>query len=188
MVSHVSLAGIAAFTVSSVLVVACAGVADLDVKYTGAGADGGPTTANTSSSSSSSSSGSLRNDAGVPIAIYQDAGGIVDPSTLGQPGAACPCDETQGAGCCAGPSGSTCVAEKTACQGAFLRCFGPDVEGSVCCAHRTGGVIETALAGDCSTGASIVCTVDAECPNGVCTIGTCGNVTIGTCDGTPVCP
>lgn len=168
---------------------ACAGVADLDVKYK---SDAG--------SSPAGSSGTLGpgvvvvTDGGQPVLVtpIKDAASIVDPQTLGQAGGACPCDSTQGLACCSSKSGATCALDQSACNvqdGAFLRCFGPDVEGSQCCLHRNGSFSESALAGTCAEGTTILCQFDTECPNGKCTLGTCpGGVSVGTCDGTAVCP
>jgi hypothetical protein len=166
---------------------ACAGVADLDVNYKElATADGGLPEA---------SAPAVDATAAAPrplLSPIRDGGNPADPSTLGQPGGACPCDESQGLACCATANGASCSSDQVSCEaknGAFLRCSGPDFEGSFCCLHRHGGSSETALAATCQDGTSIVCTYDTDCPNGKCTLGSCpGGVTIGTCDGTPVCP
>ena len=165
---------------------ACAGVADLDVKYKeGAAADGG--------SSPEASAPAVDAAATRPLlSPIRDSGNPIDPTTLGSLGGRCPCDETQGLACCSTSNGASCSLDQASCDaqnGAFLRCAGPDVEGSFCCLHRHGSTSETALAARCQDGTSIVCTYDTDCPNGKCTLGSCpGGVTIGTCDGTPVCP
>ena len=163
------------------LLAACAGVADLDVNYTG-----GATTT-TEDGGGTVTPGADASDA-PPFVAHGDAG---DTSELGQQGSACPCDSSQGLACCVSAGGATCTTDQAGCQaqtGAFLRCFGPDPEGSFCCAHHETGAVQTALAAECRPGTSIVCTIDTDCPNGKCTIGSCGGARIGTCDGTPVCP
>ena len=160
--------------------VACAGIADLDVKYTGVdGAtptptgDGGPTPADAAASI-------------ITIDPPRRTTPSPDPLTQGQDGAGCPCDETQGLGCCAAAGGAFCTADIKACKAPLLRCNGPDLEGSFCCLHRGESGEEAALAATCT--GTIVCTVDSDCPNQKCTIGSCNGVNVGTCDGTPVCP
>lgn len=172
------------------MLAACAGVADLDVKYKEtAPADGG-------GSSSPEASTPVVEDAATPtpplLSPIRDSGSPVDTTTLGKLGGACPCDEPQGLACCSTANGASCSSDQASCDaqhGAFLRCSGPDFEGSFCCLHRRGSSSETALAARCEDGTSIVCTFDTDCPNGKCALGSCpGGVTIGTCDGTPVCP
>jgi hypothetical protein len=166
---------------------ACAGVADLDVKYKDTGvADGGDSSVGTTSPPVDAATRPL---IAPPL---RDAASSVDTTTLGQAAGACPCDAPQGLACCSTANGASCSADQASCDaqnGAFLRCAGPDFEGSYCCLHRHGASSETALAAACEEGFPIVCTFDTDCPNGKCTLGSCpGGVTIGTCDGTPVCP
>lgn len=178
-----------AISISVAALAACAGVADLDVKYTGDGGVGP-----SSSGTFAPGPGVVVTDGGQRVLItpIKDAASLVDPQTLGQAGAACPCDSTQGLACCSTTSGAKCTLDQTSCNvqnGAFLRCSGPDIEGSQCCLHRSGSFSESALAGTCAEGTTILCQFDTECPNGKCTIGTCpGGVSVGTCDGTAVCP
>lgn len=169
----------------ALILAACANVADLEVTYVpDAGADGGPTTPADGGSA----------DASAPPAAppVRRAAGTIDSTTLGQPGAPCPCEEAQGLACCSSASGASCTSDEGACaaqRGAYLRCFGPDEEGSFCCLHRYATYSVAALAATCSAGSAIVCTLDSDCPGGKCTLGSCpGGVSVGTCDGTPVCP
>lgn len=168
--------------------VACASVADLEVKYSAATSeDAGPTI-----------------DGVAPPS--GDSGGlaIVTPKKEAPPAratggdpilTACACNpEVDGANfCCATAAGPICTDDQSACEaqsGTFLRCTGPNNEGEPCCLslHPTGA--ETALAASCAEGHPTVCSTDRDCPNeGKCTLGTCpGNISVGTCDGTPVCP
>jgi hypothetical protein len=179
-------------SVALVALAACAGVADLDVKYK----DVGTPDAGRPSSSGTLAPGAnvITVDGGEQVIVtpVKDAASIVDPETLGQAGGVCPCDETQGLACCSSSNGAVCTTDQTACNtksGVFLRCFGPDLDGAQCCLRRHATTAESGLAGLCGEGTSIVCTFDSDCPNGKCTIGTCpGGVSVGTCDGTPVCP
>lgn len=170
---------------------ACAGVADLDVKYQAeAPADGGRPLAPSSTPDAALARTPVAPPANKAPAEF-DAG---DPNTMQAERSPCPCDESQGFGCCIADGAATCVSAGATCgsgKGAsFFRCAGPDVEGSVCCLRRFEGLTEAALTATCDApGASVVCSIDADCPNGgKCTLATCGGLSIGTCDGTPVCP
>jgi hypothetical protein len=110
----------------------------------------------------------------------------------------CPCDPTQGIGCCL-PSAAKpfCTATTEACtdsKGTFLKCVGPDpTTESVCCWHGTGPGAVTALAGACTSG-PVACTTDTDCAGSgetKCALASCfgGTIVIGACGSVaPACP
>ena len=164
--------------------VACAGVADLDVKYSPDA--GGPST-------SSLGDASLAPDAAPshfdqPIAVSTPT-----PIITTCPGSAPDggCDTTAGLGCCLS-GGASCMSQAdyaTSCPsgGVFVGCFQPTVDAE-CCWHEINGS-RVALAGTiCSEG--YACLADSDCPDGTgkCAMTTCHGVTIGQCGGAPACP
>jgi hypothetical protein len=144
------------------------------VKYTDAGADAG-----------------LIDGAIAPDAA-DDAAPSVDPPR-GNDLEGCPCDQSQGLACCISKEGpSFCTTDQDGCkaeQGAFLRCFGPDLTTeSVCCWHGSGAGASTALAAVCDDGPQ-ACTTSAHCAGGVeCQLTECRGIKVGACGQTPVCP
>ena len=107
----------------------------------------------------------------------------------------CPCDESQGLGCCM-PAGDKafCTTDVEVCNaahGTFLKCQGPDPSTeSVCCWRpdaKEGSL--TALASACDGGVE-ACRGNGDCPAGKpCMMVTCakGAITIGACGVMPEC-
>jgi hypothetical protein len=152
---------------------ACESAINLDVTYTDA----------------SASEGSVESEGGE--------GGT--PLTAPKTFTACPCDETQGLGCCIPKDGNTppfCTTDTAYCtslQGEHLKCGRPDpLTESVCCwtfptpKSAVGAV--TALASACDAGPSATaCSADSDCAGTgkKCNTVSCGPVTIGQCADTP---
>jgi hypothetical protein len=115
-------------------------------------------------------------------------------------GAPCPCDPTQGLGCCLPKAGATpyCAPNDGTCEGAsgiFLGCTkGDPGTDSVCCwsSDPDGGATPNiaALASQCGARAQS-CLADGDCTGGAkCHVSTCEGISLGVCgDGVaPVCP
>ncbi len=113
---------------------------------------------------------------------------------------ACPCDETQGFGCCVTTNGpSFCTLDANQCtqeKGVFMKCFRPSVVmESVCCWHGSGVGAVVAYAGICDGGPA-ACVDDDDCrgaaSGATCLHRPCGGQEIGQCGAPggepPVCP
>jgi hypothetical protein len=126
--------------------------------------------------------------------VYADAAGASDAGTAdvtpGDELEGCPCDESQGLGCCLVMNGVPyCTLDQTACaseKGLLLKCFHGDPRSeSVCCWNASG----TRLAAGCDGGAP-ACVTAADCPSGTgCATSVCNGIVIGACSATkPACP
>jgi hypothetical protein len=141
-------------------------------------------------------SAALQGDASVDgeAADAGDSGAIpvITPTLAG-----CPCDTTEGLGCCMPATGNPfCTPDTSVCagaQGTQLRCVRPDpLSESTCCWHGTGAGAQTALASACDGGPT-ACSSDSDCAGTgqKCAMASCfkGTIAIGAC-GTvaPTCP
>lgn len=179
--------GVVAASISALA--ACAGVADLEVKYN---PDGGTAT---TQNNPNGPDATLAPDASpVHVEAPSDAGAPVTPPAIISTCGAGPdggCDISQGFGCCLS-GGATCMSQAdyaTACpsQATFVGCFQPSADAE-CCWHTINGS-RVALAGSiCSEG--YACLVDNDCPEGTgsCQTASCHGVTIGQCGVAPTCP
>ncbi len=164
----------------------CESIADLNVRYTDAGAAEGASDAADGANADAA-------DADRPPPID---GGPVD--SLGK----CPCDTTAGIGCCipAGGAAPYCIssfhaASCTSAAGMFVACTEFDaVNDSFCCWHDgTGAGSETAYAAACNAG-PMACRKSSDCSAGAtCTTVSCGGATdaftVGVCRAAgPTCP
>lgn len=173
-----------AFATVAGLVVACQGVADLDVKYTPE-----PITTN----DGGLEAGVLGEGDAAPPRFTTTLAAAV-PSILencrGGP-AGIDCDSAAGLGCCLS-GGAVCLSNAdyaTACAtgGVFVGCRQPTTD-SLCCWSKRGGLTTALLAGVCHDG--YACLDDSDCPvgQGTCSKITCHGVPIGQCGGPPTCP
>ena len=160
----------------------CESATNLDVSYgdasAGLGADGAATTDGTAPGD-----GMSAGDGSTPLM----------PIVTG-----CPCDPTQGIGCCL-PSADKpfCTSTTETCTnaaGTLLKCVGPDPSSeSQCCWHGSGPGAVTALAAECKSG-PVACTVDTDCAGSgetKCALASCfgGSIVIGACGSVaPKCP
>lgn len=156
---------------------ACESTANLDVTYDDAG--------------TVLESGAIPDGGPPPDAA--DAGIVVAQGISG-----CPCDPTQGLGCCMPASGAPfCTGDTAVCaskMGTHLRCVRPDPSTeSACCWHGTGSGAVTALAAVCDGGPT-ACTADTDCAGTgetKCAMAVCfgGTIAIGACGSVPpTCP
>jgi hypothetical protein len=134
---------------------------------------------------------------------YRDAASdakIVDAASLdagegGQPLEGCPCDETQGLGCCVPKVGTPyCTTDRSMCdgdKGLLLSCLRANASTeSACCWHQGigGEGATTAYAALCDGGAP-ACVFDSDCTGTTCATTTCAGVTLGACGAVaPACP
>jgi len=115
---------------------------------------------------------------------------------------ACPCDESQGFGCCVTSNGpSFCTLDSNQCgheKGVFMKCFRPSaVAESACCWHAgdKDNPPVAAYAGYCDAGPA-ACVDNNDCRGAqagpVCITRLCGGQTIGQCGAAggpqPPCP
>jgi hypothetical protein len=112
--------------------------------------------------------------------------------------AGCPCDPTQGLGCCMPAAGNPfCTVDTAVCamaKGTHLKCVRPDPSSeSTCCWHGSGAGAVTALAAVCKDGPT-ACSVDTDCAGTgetKCAIAVCfnGTIAVGACGSVPpICP
>ncbi|MDB5220367.1 MAG: hypothetical protein JWO86_8294 [Myxococcaceae bacterium] len=111
--------------------------------------------------------------------------------------AGCPCDTSEGLGCCMPTTGKPfCTPDTAVCAaalGTLIHCVHPDRSSeSACCWHGTGPGAQTALAATCDGGPA-VCTSDSDCEGTgqKCAMALCfkGTIAIGACAATPpTCP
>jgi len=112
----------------------------------------------------------------------------------------CPCDESQGFGCCVTTNGpSFCTTELAQCtqeRGVFMRCFRANpLNESECCWHGDGPGAVAAYAGACDGGPP-ACVLDTDCRSQptarTCLVRPCGGLQIGFCGqeggAPPSCP
>lgn len=166
--------------------VACAGVADLDVKYN---PDAGVTTTNPSSSSSgdNGTADASRPPDAAPVYVTPPTTPAPTVTVINECGS---CDTQAGLGCCLS-GGATCISQgdyATACPatGTFVGCFQPTADAACC--WRTQSGQRVALFGSvCDEG--YACLADTDCPEGTgtCATTTCNGVTIGQCGKAPAC-
>jgi hypothetical protein len=128
---------------------------------------------------------------------YADAGdGGADASANPPEFAGCPCDTTQGMGCCLTSKGTPfCTPSIALCQsndGVWLECSHPALNSeSDCCWHSGVGVKGslTSYRTPCDDGGVRACNSDDQCAAGTtCKKKTCGAVEIGACGQDPSCP
>jgi len=123
-----------------------------------------------------------------------EAGAVVVPQGI----SGCPCDPTEGLGCCMPAAGQPfCTGDTSVCanrMGTHLRCVRPDPSTeSVCCWHGTGSGAVTALAAVCDGGPT-ACSADTDCAGTgetKCAMAVCfgGTIAIGACGSVPpTCP
>lgn len=106
----------------------------------------------------------------------------------------CPCDPTQGLGCCVTAANAFCTDDHdtcTAAKGEFLRCARRDhVFESECCWAGSGAGATTRFAATCDGGPT-ACLTNADCTGTgqPCMTTTCAGFTFGQCATTaPACP
>lgn len=177
----IAVAGVSLLVLS---IAACESATNLDVSYV----DAGP--AITSEASASAAEAGVINEGGPSLQTSEVLPG-------------CPCDESQGLGCCIPAVGQPfCTGDSAFCaeaKGIHVKCSHPDpLTESVCCWRSStsdagaSGMV-AALSGSCA-GASSACTADTDCAGTgqtKCSLATCagGTITIGTCGPTPpACP
>ncbi len=184
---QLGLLGASAFALGAVLVTlgGCESATNLDVTYEDASAalDAGSGPTPDGMAPGNGGDGSAGSDGSTSIL----------PVLTG-----CPCDPTQGVGCClptaarpfCTPTTETC----TDAKGTFLKCVGPDpTSESVCCWHGTGPGAVTALAATCKDG-PVACTTDTDCAGSgatKCSLASCfgGTIVVGACGSVaPTCP
>jgi hypothetical protein len=110
----------------------------------------------------------------------------------------CPCDPTQGLGCCMPGAGNPfCTGDTAVCadrKGTHLKCVRPDpTTESTCCWHGSGAGAVTALAAFCDGGPT-ACSADTDCAGTGethCAMAVCfkGTIAVGACGSVPpTCP
>ena len=129
-------------------------------------------------------------DSGPPANV--DGGDAADPENpVVLEG--CPCDPSQGLGCCVTAKDAFCTHSEIACaaeKGELIKCskYDPNSQ-SECCWHGSGAGALAAYAIGCDGGPT-ACLTNADCPDsGKCSVNTCAGFQFGACGDTiPACP
>jgi hypothetical protein len=116
--------------------------------------------------------------------------GGADGEADATPPATCPCDSTQGLGCCLrADAGPVCAPTAAECGGGvFVACIRADpLSESACCWSNVDGTRVAAFGTVCGTRPS-ACATDGDCAGAKCEVRNCYGVLIGACGDPPPCP